>query len=486
MPERLEQPAGLTLPAWMPELARLELSCHRACTRTIPAPEQLDKLALNPSLDLIQSPYRNLLPLLTYARRQDMERVAEGIELIMVWCDPASGALRFEVALPDHLLAIKLLAEGISPEEAAHEAGVTVAVIDAMLWEAVRMGIVLAPPSRLKRAGDRQAAEVFTLQWHLTQTCDLHCKHCYDRSPRPDFPFERALSLMQELREFCWQRLVRPQVTLTGGNPLMYPRFYELYRAAADNGLMIAILGNAVERSAIERLLEIQRPVYYQVSLEGLEEHNDRIRGPGNYRRTVEFLRMLTELGVPNLVMLTLTKANLDQVIPLARELEGITGALTFNRLTPFGEGARLAAATRDEYQAFLRSYVAALPDHPVLALKDNLLNTIFEEEGREPFGGCAGFGCGAAFNFLAVLCDGEVHACRKFPSPLGNLLQQSLCEIYDSELAARYRTGSTACSDCSLQAVCGGCLAVTAGYGLDPLTARDPYCTKEPTPKRT
>ena len=33
-----------------------------------------------------------------------------------------------------------------------------------------------------------------------------------------------------------------------------------------------------------------------------------------------------------------------------------------------------------------------------------------------EPFGGCTGFGCGAAFNFMAVLPDGEVHACRKVP----------------------------------------------------------------------
>lgn len=481
VPGRLAEVAGLTHPIWLPELARLELICHRSTRTAIPKSDQVAQLMLNPSLELVQSAYKNLLPLLTFAKKQDMERVSEEIELLVIWCDQATGNLRFEVALPDHLLAIKMVAEGITPEEAAHEAGVGIGLFDAVLWDAVRKGLLLAPPSRLKRSTDREAAEVFTLQWHLTQACDLHCKHCYDRSQRAEFPFERALSLMQELRDFCWHRFVRPQVSFTGGNPLLHPRFFDIYQAAADRGLMTAILGNATDRATIERIVAIQRPVYYQVSLEGLEQHNDDIRGSGNYQRTVEFLRMLTELGVPNLVMLTLTKANLDQVIPLAEQLEGITGALTFNRLALFGEGARLALPTPEEYREFTRRYLEALPSHPVLALKDSLLNAVFEEQDCELFGGCSGYGCGAAFNFLAVLSDGEAHACRKLPSPLGNLLTQSLEEIYSSPLAERYRQGSTACNGCSLRAVCGGCLAVSASFGYDPLTSKDPYCLKIP-----
>lgn len=472
--------AGLTHPEWLPELARAELACHRSLTAVIPAPEQLTTLCPNPSLELLTVSWRNLLPLLTFAHKQGMERVQPGEEHLLIWCDPKSGVLRSEVALPDHLLALKLVVEGIAPEEAAHEAGVAVATIDNVLWEAVRKGIIVAPPSGLKRPTDRRPAEVFTLQWHLTQNCDLSCRHCYDRSNRPDFPYERALSLMQELRDFCWRRFVRPQVSFTGGNPLLHPRFFDLYQAAADQGLMTAILGNAADRSTLERLLAIQRPVYYQVSLEGLEQHNDHIRGNGNYRRTIEFLQLLTELGIPNLVMLTLTKANLDQVVPLAEQLEGITGALTFNRLALFGEGAHLQLPSRAEYHAFLHTYTTALATHPVLALKDNLLNTVFDEQELTLFDGCAGFGCGAAFNFLALLSDGEVHACRKFPSPLGSVLGQSLEEIYGSELAVRYRQGSTACNDCALRSYCGGCMAVTASFGLDPFSCRDPYCTKQ------
>lgn len=483
---QLEKVAGLTHPEWLPDLARLELACHQTMSILLPSPDELTELTINPSLQVVPVPWTHLLTLLTFAKKQDMERIEPGDELILIWSDPSNKNLRFETALPEHLLALKMVAEGISPKDAAVQANKPIAFFDSVLWDAVRRGILLAPESRLRRtaafSGHKsderyKAAEVFTLQWHLTQNCDLSCKHCYDRSLRSEFPLGRVLPLMQELRDFCWSRFVQPQISFSGGNPLLHPHFFAIYQAAAEQGLMTAILGNATNRENIERIVAIQRPVYYQVSLEGLEEHNDQIRGAGNFKKTVEFLRMLTEMGVPNMVMLTLTKANLDQVVPLSEVLEGITGGLTFNRLALFGEGAHLSLPTQDEYRAFLGHYVAAMPTHPVLALKDSLLNTIFEEQGQDLFGGCAGFGCGAAFNFVAILSDGEVHACRKFPSPIGNILNQSLEEVYNSETAARYRDGSTACTSCRLKAVCGGCLAVSASFDHDPLTSKDPYC---------
>ena len=44
------------------------------------------------------------------------------------------------------------------------------------------------------------------------------------------------------------------------------------------------------------------------------------------------------------------------------------------------------------------------------------LINTILYENYTGPFGGCAGYGRGAALNFMASLADGKRRACRKFP----------------------------------------------------------------------
>jgi len=488
-PDFLEHQGGPGFPTFLSGLALLELSRHKAAAAELSrvTPESL---TLNPSLQITPVAWKNLVPLFSRSKQRDHQRVVPGNELVITWRTPDMGAMVTCVAEQGDLLAIKLVAEDIDPAAAAREAGVAVGVVDAVLRGAVRKGLVLSPPSKIRRedviagsAPDPEyvAAEVFTLQWHLTQECDLHCRHCYDRTNRSAFPFERALTLLDELRAFCCSRFVRGQVSLSGGNPLLYPRFIELYRAAAERDLMIAILGNASDRATIERIVAIRMPVYYQVSLEGLERHNDEIRGVGNYRRTVDFLRTLTEMGVPNMVMLTLTRRNIAQVIPLAGELEGFTGGLTFNRLALFGEGAGLELPTPEEYRNFLETYAAALEEHPVLRLKDSLLNTVFERDNSGLFGGCAGYGCGAAFNFVSILSDGEVHACRKFPSPIGNILNDSLERVYASGAAQRYRSGSSACAGCSLNAVCRGCPAVTASLGLDPFSEKDPFCFKNP-----
>ena len=486
-PDYLEHQGGPGIPRFLSGLARVELSRHKALTSAL-SPPAPDSVSLNPSLQITTVAWENLVPLFSSAKKRDCEKVVPGFETIITWRMPGGETPLSRVAQPCDLLAIKLAAEEIDPVDAAREAGVPVGIFDAVMREAVRQGLVTSPSSKLCReqpisdpvlAVEFSAAEVFTLQWHLTQECDLHCRHCYDRTLRRSFPFERALALLDELRAFCCSRFVRGQVSLTGGNPLLYTQFTDLYRAAAARDFMVAILGNACDRAVIEELVSIRMPAYYQVSLEGLQRHNDEIRGAGNYRRTLRFLRILTGMGVPNMVMFTLTRHNLDQVIPLAEELEGITGGLTFNRLALYGEGASLELPAPGEYRAFLETYASALGNHPVLSLKDSLLNIIFDRNNSGLFGGCAGYGCGAAFNFVSILPDGEAHACRKFPSPIGNILTQSLEEIYSSDSARRYRAGSSACAGCSLNAVCRGCPAVTASLGFDPFNVKDPFCFK-------
>jgi selenobiotic family peptide radical SAM maturase len=176
-------------------------------------------------------------------------------------------------------------------------------------------------------------------------------------------------------------------------------------------------------------------------------------------------------------VMLTLTKDNVDQVLPRAEILRDPTDSFTFNRLSRVGEGARLQLPSPETYAAFLEAYLKAVENNPILALKDNLINVLYYQRGLELFGGCTGFGCGAAFNFLAVLPDGETHACRKFPSLIGNVFEKSLTDIYDSEAARRYRSGSQACQSCKIRPVCGGCLAAVHGLDLNVFEDRDPYC---------
>ena len=317
----------------------------------------------------------------------------------------------------------------------------------------------------------------FTLQWHLTNACAYACAHCYDRSVRTAPSLSEALRIVCDLQSFCVRHRVKPQVCLSGGDPLAYPHFWELYAELARARIPVSLLGNPVGASVISRLLQIAHPRSYQVSLEGLEDYNDKIRGAGHHAACLRFLDEARRLGLRTHVMLTLGKGNLDQVIPLAEELRGRTHRLTFNRLCQVGCGATLEIPTREEYIAFLERYRQHSRFNPLLGFKDNLLNILLDRDGLSPGGGCTGHGCGAAFNFVALLPDGEVHACRKFPSLLGNVGTQSFADLYDSAPARAYRRGPAACLGCHLRDHCKGCMAVSHGQGRDPLRERDPHC---------
>jgi len=320
-------------------------------------------------------------------------------------------------------------------------------------------------------------ASSFTLQWHLTHACEYACRHCYDRTQVACLPLAESEKILESFLAFCRKRRVRGQVCLTGGNPFLYPHFLPLYRAIAATDCPISILGNPVTEPQLAEIVGLCKPVYFQVSLEGQRDYDDHIRGAGHFQRVMDFLPLLRKYKVRSHVMLTLHQGNLAQLLPLAEELRGQVDGFSFNRLSQVGSGADLALPGKAEYIEILKRYTVASRTQPHLRFKDGLFNILRHHFGHARTRGCTGFGCGAAFNFVAVLPDGQVHACRKFPSPIGNLREASLAEIYASPRAKRYRKGSQACRFCRLRKACGGCLAVSHGAGLDPLQALDPHC---------
>jgi len=484
----LIQSGGQGLPKFLPDLARLESAVEDIHRTDDHIQNDRKEIRVNPSLRLLDLAWKNLLPLLSHDKTEPHAGPIPGRELVLIWKDPKGKSVKYRVASQGDLLALKITDEHISPEHAAEEGNVSVGMLDSIIDEAVHEGILLSPPSRLIRDPSTfsvndyvdesfLSSHSFTLQWHITQACDLHCRHCYDRSTRSPMSLEQGLRILDDVRMFCRNRHVMKAVSFTGGNPFLYPHFLNLYRAASERGFSIGILGNPTEREKIEQLIAIQKPSHFQVSLEGLQEQNDYIRGSGHFRKIMEFLKVLKELNIFSMVMLTLTKNNMNEIIPLADMLNGYADRFHFNRLSTVGEGANLMLPEKEEYLAFLNSYEKESQKNPVLGLKDNMLSILSYKKGLGPFGGCTTFGCGAAFNFLAVLSDGEVHACRKFPSPIGNIFRQSITEIYDSPEAQRYRAGCTECNACKLHAVCGGCLAVAYSLRRNIFEEKDPFC---------
>ena len=471
---------------FLPDLAAIENERYRLETTPLSLPQAVDAWQVNPSVRLLEVDWTDLP---TFFTDQPIPPRAESA-LVLLFRPGVDKPVESITPTGHDLLALKIVVEHLDRHEVAADTKVSVAVIDALCAAAVEKGLLVKPASTLIREDsylkgkwadpEESRVQTFALQWHLTQACDLHCRHCYDRSARKEMSREQASAVLAQLYAFCHRHHVHGQVSFSGGNPMLFPFFYEVYQEAVDLGFLVAVLGNPMKSDAIERMLAIGMPAFYQVSLEGLQAHNDSIRGAGHFARTLQFLEILRDKGVYSMVMLTLTRANCDQVLPLAELLQDRVDLFTFNRLAMVGEGAALASVAPSRFRVLLEDFVEAAGHMGHLSLKDNLFNLVFSERQQGFTGGCAGFGCGAAFNFVSVLPDGEVHACRKFPSMIGNLFEQPLGEIYHGALARQYRKGSEACLPCDLRAVCRGCPAVVHGFGLDVFCDLDPYCFKK------
>ena len=476
------------LPDFIVDLARLEWALYRTKEDNTSVHQQYKTITVNPTLTLVPVSWKNLVSLIKGDTVKD-SMISESSQIqVMIWRHSKTDDLHIREAEDIDLLALKIIIEQVDPREAATIGNVNVGAINTALNRAIAQGILISPDSLIQRTSLSSlqtfgafehfiTTDIFTLQWHITQACDLHCKHCYDRSDRASMSYDTAIAVLDDFYGFCRQMHVKGQLTFTGGNPMLYPRFIDIYQTASDFGFGLAILGNPTPVEKIERLLDIAKPLFFQISLEGLAEYNDYIRGDGHFQRSLDFLDQLKQLNIFTMVMLTLNRDNLDQVLPLGSLLKDRADFFTFNRLSTVGEGAQLMMPQKENFEAFIRKYEKMAGESPILGLKDNLINIIRREKGIEPFGGCTGYGCGAAFNFAALLPDGEVHACRKFPSPIGNILQTPLIDIYHSNLAYKYRSGSEACHDCSLAVVCRGCHAITYSHGLDVFKDRDPFC---------
>lgn len=275
------------------------------------------------------------------------------------------------------------------------------------------------------------------------------------------------------------------RVQLAGGEPLLAPRLFEILSLIRGEGLPVRILTNGTLVGAAEaRALAAAGVAIVQVSLDGLEETHDRLRGPGAFGRALAGLRHLRAAGVSTTVAMCLSSANLadlDGVMALAAREADRFG---FSRFVPCGRGGDRAATVLPAArlaEAF-GAVQAAAGRFPGLGLprRDPLWNVFVGQRCPSPYAA----GCSAGQSGICVEADGTVYPCRRLPLPLGNAYETSLADLWDHPLMVRLRDRDRLrgrCGRCLIRWRCGGCRGVALAVTGDPFGA-DPQCFDRPT----
>jgi AdoMet-dependent heme synthase len=337
----------------------------------------------------------------------------------------------------------------------------------------------------------------FLIQWHLTEQCNLKCKHCYQEGRNLEELSQTAIyRAIDEISDMLqtWHDDYgldfSPSFNVTGGEPFLRVGFFDILDRLVQTGFEIYILSNGT-RITLEMARKIAALGVHgvQISLEGPEEIHEQIRGQGSFAAALQGVRNLLQAGVHVSLNATISRLNaayFPEMVRLARDL-GVP-RLGCSRLVPAGHGKDLLGnlLTPDETKQFYGNLLSMQVEGLEIATGDpmaaqmNATPPADEENNSFPAGGCA-----AGVSGLTILADGTVTPCRRLPIPLGKVGENSLREIWAaSPVLEQLRNKDLyhgKCGECLRWSACRGCRAIAYAYaqaqGNPDFLAPDPQC---------
>ncbi len=187
--------------------------------------------------------------------------------------------------------------------------------------------------------------------WNITRRCNLKCLHCYSDSDARFYPgeltWEHMVSVVDDLARFKV-----PAVLLSGGEPMIHPRFFDLARLVREKGLRLTIStnGTMIDRNTARKLKKIG-VTYVGISLDGIGETHDHFRGrAGTFDKVVEaFANCIAEQQKVGL-RLTLTRHTIDDLDRILDFIEANDiNRVCFYHLVYSGRGENLKDVTHDD-----------------------------------------------------------------------------------------------------------------------------------------
>ncbi len=307
--------------------------------------------------------------------------------------------------------------------------------------------------------------------FELSPVCNLNCDMCYVRLSK-----QETIKRGGYLDMFFWLRLAEEFkregtlfVLLTGGEPLLYPHFQELYRKLHEMGFILSLNTNAtIMTGEIADMLAAHRPRIVHLTLYGASNktYENLCHIKNGHTRAYRGFKLLQERGINiriNLTQTTKNQEDYETLLELAEETH--TYALAANYISVYSNPTKGSAeilevrntpqvAAENEVKMLIRkkgeefgSYLEDAyqyliqPTHPVLE-------------------GC-GLTCRAGKSSCWVNWKGELKACVDLEEPSFDLTKTSVKEAWEQlKEAVTHLPLHTECKDCKLKPFCDVCYA--------------------------
>jgi radical SAM protein with 4Fe4S-binding SPASM domain len=263
-------------------------------------------------------------------------------------------------------------------------------------------------------------------------------------------------------------------LSLTGGEAMAHPRFWEIADESAARGFALTVLtnGTLLTAEACARLAGYANLWGVSLSVYGArpETHDAITQSPGSYERTMGGARRLAALGVRVGLKFVLMKANAAET------------------------GAMIAGADAEGFEYSVDPTISGRYDGTAGSLSTRIDPDQLEALYRDPLrflikpGPAAPtddqFKCNCARGNAAVSATGEVYPCIATPMRAGSIRERSFLEIWKDSPVFQWIRGLRVadfktCAPCGLKSWCrrspGPAYLLTGDY-----TAVDPWTCQE------
>lgn len=168
----------------------------------------------------------------------------------------------------------------------------------------------------------KKPSDEFAIKYDMTFKCNTNCAHCF----LPSFPNMNELSI--EEWKFISDKILnsldyKPALAISGGEALLFndkvKQLIDYVRPRVDDITLLTngfIFSNWIDNNDKENIdFYVKNIDYFQISLDGFDEVTfDSIRGKGNFRKVVNTIKYLNNIGKPLCLHTTISKNNMNAI----------------------------------------------------------------------------------------------------------------------------------------------------------------------------
>ena len=148
----------------------------------------------------------------------------------------------------------------------------------------------------------------------LTETCNLRCIHCYEGdkhhdNPKEQLSFEQWLKILDQLKKLNCKK-----IEFIGGEPTVYPHFFDLLRYACLIGHKVDIYSNLQNFSdeLVDFIKQNKITVHFSIYGSNSPIHDSVTGRAGSFEKTLYWARKLAKADITTIPAITILRANQD------------------------------------------------------------------------------------------------------------------------------------------------------------------------------